>query len=300
MGDFLFDLPDTCTIALLADWGAHDTAAMNVASQVRATNPDLCIHLGDIYYAGQKNEAQSFLDLWPMYDSSRRILPQFTSFALNGNHEMYSGGRAYFGRVFAAFGQTASYFGLRNRNWQILGFDSAYIDQRLLDPEEAQALSRPDSLVGSQWEWLQDKLTGGNGRKTILLSHHQPFSSFEAEQKQSLHFRNDVSDLLAASGDAKPFAWFFGHEHKCTIYDDAQVGFKARLIGNGCIPHSPPPEGYQAPKDCVPFLQMNMRCTGTGDAVSGFALLRLDGAKASVKYVNEDGSTFFDEEWTTE
>ncbi len=297
LGDFLFDLNDSCSIALLADWGANDTAAHNVASQVRAIDPDLCIHLGDIYYAGQENESQSFLHMWPKYETLRQTTPPFSSYALNGNHEMFCGGHAYFGSILTAFGQPASYFGLRNKNWQILGFDSAYIDQRLLNPEQASALSDRDSVVGKQWTWLQDKIASSGGRKTILLSHHQPFSAFEAEQNQSEQLRKDVTDLLIASGNVKPFAWFFGHEHRCTIYDDSRVGFKARLIGNGCIPHLPPPENYHAPKDCVPFLRMNTGHTENGDALSGFALLRIDGPNASVKYVNENGSTFYDEEW---
>ena len=54
--------------------------------------PDHTIHLGDIYYAGAENEVRNkFLALWPAGTS-----PSAPSFALNGNHEMYSGGVGYF------------------------------------------------------------------------------------------------------------------------------------------------------------------------------------------------------------
>ena len=94
-----------------------------------------------------------------------------------------------------------------------------------------------------------------------------------------------------------PFAWFFGHEHKCTIYDDRVTGFKARLIGNGCIPHLAPPADYVPPDGCVPFTEMNLRQTVDGDAVSGFALLTIDGPRLSTSYINQDGSIFHEETW---
>ncbi|WP_158792877.1 hypothetical protein [Granulicella sp. L60] len=80
-------------------------------------------------------------------------------------------------------------------------------------------------------------------------------------------------------------AWFFGHEHKCTIYDDDKTEFRARLIGNGAIPHSHQTL-VQAAKDetetsCTPVYPINDRILekdllgiqGLSLAINGFAIL---------------------------
>jgi hypothetical protein len=297
MSDFLVAIPDRCEIALVADWGAHNTAAAEVAAQIRAVNPDVCIHLGDIYYAGQDNEADEFLGLWPLADAATRRIPIRSSFALNGNHEMFSGGRAYFGRVLTAFGQSASYFGLRNAKWQFLAFDSAYVEHRLIGPADAAGLSKADAGVVSQFEWLADKIEGSGGRETVLLSHHQPFSAFQQENSDGRNLKADVQRLFETSGVHRVFGWFFGHEHRCTIYNDTVSGFKARLIGNGCIPHSPPNPSQLPDPGCQAFSLMNTGVNASGDALSGFALLKVDAGQIDIQYINSDGTVFHSEEW---
>jgi calcineurin-like phosphoesterase family protein len=292
--DFLVAIPDRCSIVLFSDAGADNSAAKSVTRQIRALNPDICVHLGDIYYAGQDNEAEDFLDQWPLADAASGKVTRHSSFALNGNHEMFSGGRAYFSRVLFAFGQQASYFGLRNSNWQFLAFDSAYIDQRLLSPDDAKSI---DERVGSQWTWLLDKIKGNSTQETILLSHHQPLSAFKQENTDGKPLNQDARKLFDAAGIQNVFAWFFGHEHQCTIYDDGATGYRARLIGNGSIPHAPS-TAKQPDPGCVPFKVMNQQPNALGDAFSGFVLLKLDGPNISVQYFNEDGTLFTSETWT--
>lgn len=294
LSDFLVAIPDTCTIVLLGDGGASNSAAKSVTRQIRALNPDICVHLGDIYYAGQDNEAEEFLNLWPLADAATGKITSHSSFAMNGNHEMFSGGRAYFNRVLFAFGQPASYFGLRNSNWQFLACDTAYIDGRLLSPADAQPI---DERVGSQWTWLVDKIKGNSTQQTILLSHHQPISAFAAENTEGRPLTQDATKLFDAAGIQNVFGWFFGHEHQCTIYDDSQTGYKARLIGNGCVPHAPP-TATKPDQGCAPFTAMNHGKNALGDALSGFVLLKLEGPTISIQYVNEDGTPFFSEVWT--
>ena len=48
--------------------------------------------------------------------------------ALNGNHEMYSGGFGYFKLILPAFEQDSSYFALQNEHWLLVGLDTAYVD----------------------------------------------------------------------------------------------------------------------------------------------------------------------------
>jgi hypothetical protein len=296
LNDFLQTIDDRAVVALVGDWGAHNDAAEKVAQQIRAAKPDIVIHLGDIYYAGQNNEATEALKIWPLADPVTNVIPAGTSFALNGNHEMFCGGDAYFGEVFRAFGQKASYFGLRSNFWQILAFDSAYIEFRLLSPEDAQ---NTDARLASQWNWLVDKFRNSS-LPTILLSHHEPISSSAQEFSDGQNLRSDFQKFLAAAG-RPPFGWFFGHEHLCTIYDFKPDSFptRGRLIGHGSIPHSAPAPGQQADPGCFPAFLMNTETNDDGDAVSGFALLKFDGATIDISYINEDASVFHNETWVT-
>lgn len=281
LGDFMFGIPDQCTIALVADWGADNDSAIHVRDQIVAKHPDYVIHLGDIYYAGQDNEARTFLSHWPKAGQKR-------SFALNGNHEMYSGGHAYFEKVLPAFLQPASYFGLYNQNWQLLGVDTAFVDHQLTSPN--------DSRLDKQFAWIIDKLKDTT-RLSILLSHHQPFSAFQPEHDNASRLREDITKISDAVGPDAIFGWFFGHEHKCTIYDDSYSSYRARLIGHGCIPHLPPTPPDSPP---VPFTSTNTttRPDGSGYAISGFALLTLNGPVLQIEFINEDGTTYSKETWT--
>ena len=292
LNDFLHPIDDQTTIAIVGDWGGHNDAAQRVAQQIKAKNPKIVIHLGDIYYAGQDNEADEFLKTWPMADGTG-LIPAGTSYALNGNHEMFSGGDAYFRKVLPAFGQKASYFGLRNKSWQFLAFDSAYVEHRLLPPRDATGNNAP---LLSQWNWLVDKVKN-SPLQTILLSHHEPISSFAQEHSDGEKLRSDFQAFLTATG--RPvFGWLFGHEHKCTIYNlTPELPVRARLIGHGCIPHAAPPANQQPDPGCSPFFLMNTAKNQHGDAVSGFALLTLDGATIDIQYINEDGSVFHNEKW---
>jgi len=281
VSDFFYSIEDNCTIVLVADWGAGNQSALNVGQQMKNKSPDYAIHLGDIYYAGEEAEAKDFLYRF-------RGIARSRSFALNGNHEMYSGGRGYFNVVLPNLQQSASYFGLFNQNWQFIALDTAYVDHVLTSPS--------DSRLQNQFVWAVDKLKNA-AKSSVVLTHHQPFSAYQPEQDNAARLRDDIGRLDLAIQPVSIFAWFFGHEHRCTIYDDSFNDFKARLIGNGCIPHLP-----QTPPDIappVPFKAINRaaRPDGSGYAISGFVLLTLDGPNMKVEYINEDGSVFATENW---
>jgi hypothetical protein len=283
LADFFYPIEDNCTIALVADWGADNESAQNVAQQMKDRHPDYAIHLGDIYYAGEESETKGFLYRF-------RDIAAKRSFALNGNHEMYTGGQSYFGKVLPSLQQSASYFGIFNQNWQFLGLDTAYVDHVLTSPS--------DSRLQNQFDWAVDKLKAPK-RSSIVLTHHQPFSAYQPEQDQAASLRDDIGRMDMAIQPKTIFAWFFGHEHRCTIYDDSYNDFRARLIGNGCIPHLP-----QMPPDIappIPYVSINTaaRPDGSGYAISGFVLLTLAGPSMKVEYINEDGTLFATENWTT-
>ena len=115
------------SLCIAGDWGTGYwrktplSAAEKVKTAMVALQPDLTIHLGDVYYAGSADQEQANLvDIWPAGSQG--------TFTLNSNHEMYDGAFSYFDALAARFqGQKGcSYFALENDDWLIVGLDSAY------------------------------------------------------------------------------------------------------------------------------------------------------------------------------
>jgi hypothetical protein len=291
-------LPPTAKVALLADWGGDNPAARRISSVAGKQQPNIAIHLGDIYYGGIQSECQTFLQLWPFQTNIEHPeigVPAGSSFALNGNHEMYSGGEAYFDLVLKAFGQPQPFFCLENEFWRLIGLDTAYNGGRL------QPDSPTDPITG-QWNWLIGLLKKSDGKKNILLTHHQPVSAHAAEFSASLPLRTDVAAILATEGVGPEaiFGWFFGHEHRCALYTDSATQFNARLIGNGCIPHQVQTEN-EADPGCTPFVNVNRRQTDpdSGAATSMFVMLRFleHDSKILIEYIDEDYQVWGSEIW---
>lgn len=200
-------------LAMLADWGTGLYGAPVCASAIKtdAGPLDLLLHLGDIYYSGTVGEAKSrFLDVWPSRSGA-------ISRACNANHEMYTGGEGYFRQVLPAFGQKASYFALENDHWLLVGLDTAYADH---------------DLHGDQVAWLTRLVDRAGGRRVILFSHHQPFSLLDSQGPKL------VEKLGTLLGAGKIFAWYWGHEHRCVLYDRHPAwGFLGRCVGHGGYPY---------------------------------------------------------------
>ena len=204
-------LADKGRVAVMGDWGTNLYGAPVSAETIKSVGGyELVLHLGDIYYSGTKIEVkQRFLDAWPL--QAARI-----SRAINGNHEMYSGGYAYFEDVLPKFKQASSYFALENANWLLVGLDTACTDHAL------------DDL---QVNWLNSVIQKAGSRKVILFSHHQPFSRLD---RQGPKLQQALANLFASKAIT---AWYWGHEHDCVIYNrHAQSGLLGRCIGHGGIP----------------------------------------------------------------
>ena len=219
-------IANNCDLAVVGDFGTGLYGAP-VCAQSIATDQDgynLLLHLGDVYYSGLGEEVQErFLNVWPK-------LSGVTSRALNGNHEMYTGGHAYFGSILPAFGQTSSYFALQNDFWLLVGLDTAY----------KQAFGGQEGVIDpDQVSWLGPILRAAGDRKVVLFTHHQPFTLLDS---------NHGGNLLQALGEfletGKIFAWYWGHEHRCVLYDPhPQYGFHGRCVGHGGFPEARPDLG---------------------------------------------------------
>lgn len=165
----LLQIPDEVLLDLAGDWGTGyfepQSAAQRVADLITADQPHVTIHLGDVYYAGTDSDERNNLASWPMGSKA--------SFSLNSNHEMYSGAHGYFDEIQTLFPdqQNTSYFALFNTHWLIIGLDSAYASDEM-------QLYMDGNLNAVQEQWLSDLMAShGQGRKIILLSHHQGLTS---------------------------------------------------------------------------------------------------------------------------
>jgi calcineurin-like phosphoesterase family protein len=267
--DFRFPLPEETTIAIVGDWGGGNAAAQAVAEQIKENNPDYVIHLGDVYYAGTESEiVNRFLEYWPS------PAPPGKSFALNSNHEMYSGGYSYFDVTLKQFKQPASYFSLANNNWRFIGLDTGYVDH---------------DLNKEQVDWLSAQFKGQNP-KTILLSHHQLFSAYEDTNADNLMSR--VQPFLTAN---QIYGWFWGHEHLCVVYKD-HLGIKARCLGNGCLPYNLPSNKPQIPVEWINDRSQPDDLDYRG--IHSFAVLKVSGQKIDIEYIDQDGYVGYRETWT--
>lgn len=210
-------LTDTARVVVFGDWGTGLYGAPAIARSI-AADPDpfaMLLHLGDVYYSGTPAEVdERFLDLWP-----RR--PEAVSRALNSNHEMYSGGHAYFGKTLPAFGQEASYFACQNRHWTLVGLDVAHRDHAIDDEQVA---------------WLESILAQAGDRRVVLFSHHQLYSHFES-QGDKLAGHPSFGAILRSK---RIFAWYWGHEHRCTVFEDPDgtYGLYGRCIGHAGMPQA--------------------------------------------------------------
>src|ERR1019366_1966695 len=93
--DFIIEwpLPPTARIAILGDWGTGQQDAKSLLAAIARKNPDVVIHLGDVYYSGTDFEVDNyFLKIW----KAELDLTKTRTFSLAGNHDMYSGGQAYY------------------------------------------------------------------------------------------------------------------------------------------------------------------------------------------------------------
>lgn len=262
--DFRFQMDNETTIAVVGDWGGGNAAAQAVAKQIEKLKPNHIIHLGDVYYSGTPKEVKErFLKFWPKPNASGN------SFALNSNHEMYSGGYGYFDHTLKQFKQPASYFSLANDNWRFIGLDTGYDGHDLKDPQAA---------------WLNGQLTPGP--KTILLSHHQLFSAYENTDSSKL--RKKVQPMLG-----KIYGWIWGHEHLAVVYEKKE-GINAICLGNGCFPYNLP-KG----KPTIPVKWIDKRQSTDPDYAGGhtFALFKIKGPEIEIDFIDYQGNIGFTETW---
>jgi hypothetical protein len=313
------EMSEDVVVVLFGDWATGTPGARRLSSAIRkrlgeSTGERHLIHLGDVYYCGLPDEYHSrFLECWPAAG-----LDGVTSWNLNGNHDMYSGGKGYFGLVSGdqsllgtgaemfAHQHGTSFFRLSNEDWQIIALDTAYLDKDLA-PEQ---LPKFKEWVGVDGIDGASHIGAAPQRKTILLSHHQLGSAHD--QRSVGSGIRDETDAARKSG--RIHAWFWGHEHRCILYED-YLNVKCPVcIGNGGVPELLSrgvftlSGGFQMIKNALsstvafaqhPFVRAprvayepepQENPDGLKWEPRGFVVIELKGAGGTALYVDEDGN----------
>ena len=97
-----------------------------------------------------------------------------------------------------------------------MGSDTAYQDADMPDEEVA---------------WLKRILDQAGKHKVVLFSHHQPFSLLDIQNP------NLVRKLETFLDARRIFACYWGHEHRCVLYDQHPKWRVRPLCGAPRIPY---------------------------------------------------------------
>lgn len=309
-------LADRARLVVFGDWGTGMRDARNVADQAARFVEGDCVHvvhLGDTYYSGTEDEARrNVLALWPVADGGAA-----GSWALNGNHDMYSGGHGYFETTLGdprfagqrVDGRPTSWFTLTSPSWNVVGLDTAW-QAPLLEWGEGR-LQVPGGLGylhGSQAEHVA-RCAADPARRLLVLSHHQLFTVYDDDQDVGTPIAEKLDPLM---GGHRIDVWLWGHEHDCLAYEPNGYVRAARAIGHAAVPVVLPDEpgryidrdrGLFLPSDQkagAPRLEWVYRAAdegpdGTRWQRHGFAVVDLDRDSVRIRYVDEYGNEYSDE-----
>ncbi len=285
-------------VAMMADWGTGTSAAINLLNQVVQFNPDIIIHLGDIYYSGTPEECDRNFAAILNRTFDRTRVPIYN---LTGNHDMYCGGVGFYGLLPTLnppplVAQPASFFCLRSTDlqWQFIAMDTGRFDYSPFDVQNVLV-----QIGTEEQDWLAARIVEFPGR-TILLSHHQLFSAFAqigpagaggalTPYNPNLQQSLTAFTRAAAKKGGSIAAWFWGHEHTLSIYAPYLGLAKGRCIGHGAIPVLIGDEDHPLMKLVNPpkLLTPPLGCNGSVHA-HGFVILQFahDGS-CHAEYYND-------------
>jgi hypothetical protein len=287
---------DQARLVVVGDWGTGLPRARDVATHMgQAIDTALAdhrqvhvVHLGDVYYSGFESEDRKrFLDLWPV--TGAQADAGVTSWSLNGNHDMYSGGFGYFGTLLgdprfraqrSPDGKATSFFRLRSPSWDFVGVDTAW-DTDVTSNGQIAVLQDPQAT------YVAD-VAAASSRKLVLFSHHQ-LVSFYDKPDLGTTLPGKLAPVLHGG---RVTAWWWGHEHRAITYEAASGVRYPRCLGNGGVPIAP----YPAPSagSTPPITWRSTRTVredGQEQIRFGFAVLDLHPDRIEVAYIDDDGYT---------
>jgi hypothetical protein len=228
--------PSGARIAIIGDWGTGAYIDGHIfGSHVKKCpaqlvidgimnldpRPDYILHLGDVYYAGTKEEERDkfigLLDALPA-DYKGKF------FTMNSNHEMYDGANGLFEVTICnpkfAPQEGSTYFSLEVGDWIIVGLDSAYYDKSHLYMDGA-IFNENGGQEQVEFLKMKEEKARAEGKQLLLLTHHNPIeydaSGFVDSKLNEGSLWEQVVDK--ALGGRIPDAWYWGHIHNGIVYD---------------------------------------------------------------------------------
>jgi len=244
-----YKLPNNARVGIIGDWGTGMRDAKALVKQMISQmigpdpanpHPAVVIHVGDIYYSGTPDECNSHVKVLFEEVFAELNMAPIPVFTIPGNHDYYAMGAGFYPLIdglndgLSGCRQQASYFCLRSQDnsWQFLAMDTGYYDSNpanQFDPFYAGPKLHSDEIT-----WLVDKLHNFSGN-TIMLSHHQLFSSHSAINGMytglPVYYNTYLYSAFAPYFN-KISAWIWGHEHNYVLYQDGTMGLnKGRLVG---------------------------------------------------------------------
>ena len=286
-------------LALLADWGTDTRESKQIGLAVAHHKPDYSIHLGDTYYVGAPFEIKNNFtprDSFWHYGS-------VGSFALPGNHEMYSNGGPYFDILLPFMGlrhpqkiiQGASYFCLENEYWRIIGLDTGY---RSVGIPFLEIFFSNANLRSEVVDWLiNDVKIKNDNRGLIFLTHHQYVSAFDKE------YSSTSAQLQKLIGKNRKVLWLWGHEHRFAMYgrycSTNGVNAYGRCIGHGGMPASIVKDGKKIKERNLVLYDNRIRKQfgKTNVGHNGYSIMTINNENLTVDYYDEK-KLIVTEQWT--
>jgi hypothetical protein len=288
-------ISDTARLIVVGDWGTGIPRARRVAGYMQQEVAGALaegreahvIHLGDIYYSGLPSEDQRrALACWPV--TADQASSGVTSWSLNGNHDMYSGGFGYFETLladprFAAQhspdGQPTSFFRLTSPSWEFVGLDTSW-DSDVLSKGAIAVLEDP------QADYVA-KVANESARKLVLFSHHQLTSVYDTRDIGP-ELASKLAPVLTGN---RVTAWWWGHEHRAMAFKPYGGVQYPRCLGNGGVPVSRDPAMTGQAREKADWDNRRYIWSGLHRwARFGFAILDLAGEKIDVRYRDDDGT----------
>ncbi|MCZ8516143.1 metallophosphoesterase [Paenibacillus filicis] len=290
LSDFVIPIENKLKIAFISDWGTGAKDAESLLLQVMSHEPEMLIHLGDIYYAGTMDEVQN--NFYNIIEKNVN-LEQTKVYNLSGNHDMYSGGKGYYW-LLKHLKQQASYFCLRNDYWQFLAMDTGLNDNNPFTTHLKLTYLDPAEVV-----WHLDKFKTAGTRKTVLLSHHQFFSDGGVgmdEHGRKVAFNPHLNTAFHKVLDQVEL-WLWGHEHNLIVFDEYINLQRGRCIGASAFPVMAHKLPYPTKADLNlqglnAWLTINnqvmLRTNNDGFYNHAYVIMTLEDANARVDYYQVD------------
>lgn len=252
-------IPSYAKVAIIGDIGTGTDVAAAVLVGALSFQPDVILHVGDVYYSGTREEFKRYFTglIKTVFEAQGVSIPVYT---LPGNHEYFTGAIPYFEVLDENVlvnneqqRQQASFFKIETEDggWQFLGMDTSYhghfmggpaekMEQAVkdlhLDPAKTYNPVIPPDMVyvrPDEVDWHHYHLNAHQGR-TILLGHHQLYSfnqkvgvpqAVKDDKPDPLDYnRPGVNTRLWKAFGAyfdKVAAWYWGHEHNLCIFEDS-------------------------------------------------------------------------------